>query len=1037
MPRFSPIQNSFNAGEFSPRLFGRTDIDLYARAAAFIKNFQVTPQGPLVRRSGSRFVSEVADSTVKSRLLPFSVSDEESYVVELSDRKIHFFRNEGQLLLSSIVIDSATSMFSDSSEFTSVGHGYQHNDGPFTATTTGTFDTSLQYFLRKPQPISFMPADIDFAATEQITSAGHLLTERMGPYRLETTGLVPAGLSLEQDYYIRVTGADTFQLMEVRGGPVVDITSAGSGVFTLSPTDEYARDVFRMAPGTSGPVIEFPLPSDGVHTFTHPDPPIVEIDSPYLESELFDIQFDRSVDVMYLVHRNHAPRTLSRFSADGFGLDIIEFDDGPYLDINTDASHTMTPAAMTGNGIAITSSKAYWVPGDIGTPVRLQTDPADDWGWGRIVSIDPVTFSATAGDFQTANMSATAADSVTATAHLMDTGELVRLNTDAGGTLPGGLDTSTEYWVNNVGANTLSFHTTKQDAIEDVNRIALGGGFAATPVIISSVIDVLLHGFSGGEGPFRLTPDSPNPLPGGLSESVDYYVGYEDDNSFYLTLEANGRPVAPTDIAGGAVISMAGDGALPVARANIKSGFATTDETPVWRHTAWSSREDRGFPGSVSFHEQRLWFAGNRGAPQTLYASVTADFLNFRPTGTGSVLDTSVNDDNAITAVISSNDVNEIQWMAAIRTLVLGTASANFSVQASTLTAAITPTNIQVQGRSAHGSSRISPVVIDDRVVYISDTALKAISLGYSFQSDSYVGEDMTLLAEDVTESGITEIGYAHEPFSTAYMPKANGEAVALTAMREQNVSGWSRIASGGVDAEIESVAIIPSPAGDASSVGRPNRKHDQLWMTVKRTVNGATRRWVEFVEDIFATDDSLEDAFFVDGGVTYNGIAKVAIDGLTEWANETVDVLADGRVLRDQVVSAAGVLTLQEAAAKVHVGFRYQSDFQSLRLALDDQDGTAQAKLGRIDHLTLRMDNSMGGTYGPSSTDLTELDLVPHDLEMDVLTELFTGEVEVDFDAGWDTYSEIYIRQEDPLPMTLIALLPKLQKGARGNRAR
>jgi len=1040
MPRFSPIQNAFNAGEFSPRLYGRTDLALYARAAAFLKNFQVTPQGPLVRRSGTRFVSEASDSTVVSRLIPFVVSDDESYVIELSHLKMRFFRNEGKLLHSPLVIIAETQAYADSSEFLSVGHGYAHNAGPFTATTTGTFDTSTQYFLRKPQPIEFSDGDVSTTA-ETISKVSHNLTSRMGPFRLETSSTIPGGLELEKDYWINVVSDDTFQLSETRGGTSVNITSAGDGDMVLRPTDEYARNVFRLAEGRTGPVTTFDDPSPiGTHTLTLNTATIVEIDTPYLESELFEIQFDRSADVMYLVHRNHAPRTLSRFSAQGFSLEVIEFDDGPYLDINADADHTMQPSANTGNNITITSSKAYWTPADVGTPVRIDTESTGNWGWARIVSIDPVTFDVGSGDVQTANMSAinVSLEQVTATGHLMDTGELVRLNVDGGGVLPDGLTTTSEYWIRAVDANTLAFYTSKQDAIEDVDRVDIEtGSFSATPVIISSVIDVVAHGFTGGEGPFRLKPDTPNVLPGGFDENTDYYIGFVDVDSFYLTETKNGRPTTFTEIATGAVVSISGDGMLPVARANVKSNFGGTTASTLWRVPAWSSRAERGFPAAVSFHEQRLWFGGNAGAPLTLYASVTADFLNFRPTGSAGDLDSTVNDDNALTFVISSNEVNNIQWMSAIRTLIVGTASNTFSVQASTITSAITPSNVQILGRTAKGSLRIRPIVVDDRVVYISDTALKAFSLGYSFESDSYLAEDLTLLAEEITESGITQVEYAPAPFSTAYMTKVDGEALSIAIMRDQNVSGWGRIEAGGTDVVIESVAVIPSPAGDASSVGRENRKHDQVWLSVRRTVNGSTVRWIEFIEDIFATDDSLDDAFFVDGGITYNGVAKTSIDGLTHLANETVDVLADGNVLRDQTVSAGGVLTLDEAASKVHIGFRYESDFQSLRLALTDQEGSAQGKLGRIDHLVLRLDNTMGGTYGPNSSDLTELDLVPHDLEMGTLTGLFTGDIEVDFDAGWDTYGEVYVRQADPLPMTLVALLPKLQKGARGNRAR
>jgi hypothetical protein len=106
--RSYPIQNSFNAGELSPRLAGRTDIDKYASGAKTILNTVVQAQGGLKHRSGTRFVQEVKDSSTKTRLVPFIVSTVQAYVLEFSNNLIRFYRNEGIIKSGGLPVELVT-----------------------------------------------------------------------------------------------------------------------------------------------------------------------------------------------------------------------------------------------------------------------------------------------------------------------------------------------------------------------------------------------------------------------------------------------------------------------------------------------------------------------------------------------------------------------------------------------------------------------------------------------------------------------------------------------------------------------------------------------------------------------------------------------------------------------------------------------------------------------------------------------------------------------------------------------------------------
>ena len=94
---------------------------------------------------------------------------------------------------------------------------------------------------------------------------------------------------------------------------------------------------------------------------------------------------------------------------------------------------------------------------------------------------------------------------------------------------------------------------------------------------------------------------------------------------------------------------------------------------------------------------------------------------------------------------------------------------------------------------------------------------------------------------------------------------------------------------------------------------------------------------------------------------------------------------------------------------------------------------------LGRIEHLVLRLDSSLGGEFGHDldhMTDLSDL-LLPHDHLFDTVPPLFSDDIEVALDAPWETSNRFAVRQSQPLPFTLLAVSTPMQKGRRGNRSR
>jgi len=228
--------------------------------------------------------------------------------------------------------------------------------------------------------------------------------------------------------------------------------------------------------------------------------------------------------------------------------------------------------------------------------------------------------------------------------------------------------------------------------------------------------------------------------------------------------------------------------------------------------------------------------------------------------------------------------------------------------------------------------------------------------------------------------------------------------------MPEHKVVAWHKHVT---DGEFESICTIP---GDSD---------DELWAIVKRTVGGATVRYVECMDPFFTGDsDESEDAFFVDSGLSYDGAAVTTLSGLSHLAGETVAILADGAVQANKVVNSSGQITLDYAASKVHAGLPYICDAVTMPIPLLTQAGGLAAHKFRVVNLALRFYN----TYGCKvSSDGVTFSTVHFPL-VDNAIELYTGDHVINFPGAFDRFGLIHIRQDIPLPFTLLAIMPEIQ---------
>ena len=420
-----------------------------------------------------------------------------------------------------------------------------------------------------------------------------------------------------------------------------------------------------------------------------------------------------------------------------------------------------------------------------------------------------------------------------------------------------------------------------------------------------------------------------------------------------------------------------------------------------------------GHPTCVTFFEQRLVFAGTSDEPQTLFFSKVNEYENFDD---GHY--TSVTDSSAMIYTIASNNVNTIRFLSAQRSLIVGTTGGEFVVSAG-VSQPITPTNIQIQRQTSYGSANVDAIQVANVTMFLQRAKRKIRELTYSFDFDSYVAPDMTILAENITESGIKELSYQQEPESILWGVREDGRLVGLTYQRAEDVVGWHIHEIGGsfgLDnfGHVENLATIP---GDVDE--------DDLYMVVKRTINGSTRRYVEYLES-YDYGANIADAFFIDSGLSYNGSATNSISGLDHLEGETVSILADGATHPDKTVTN-GAVSLDRNVTKASIGLGYTSLLQTMRIEAGAAEGVAQGQTKRIHDVTIRLLASVGVEIG---SDLNNMERIPFRSSanpMDVAIPPFSGDKQVEFRGDFETDGYIYVRQTQPLPINIIGIYPRV----------
>jgi hypothetical protein len=510
-----------------------------------------------------------------------------------------------------------------------------------------------------------------------------------------------------------------------------------------------------------------------------------------------------------------------------------------------------------------------------------------------------------------------------------------------------------------------------------------------------------------------------------LTPSVTTGTGTLTASTSIFTTEDVGRQVRiqHTSTWGSATITSYTSGT--VVNITVNNNFGAATASSVWRLGSWYGTEGSSatarYPGAVTFNQDRLTFASTWTDPNRIDASNSGDYENFAPTKT----DGTVVDSNALAFSLNSSKVNAINWLISDEWgLLAGTASSEWVVAASTTQVALTPTNVNAKQITNYGGTNVPPVRIGKSTLFVQRTKRKVREMTYQFTLGTFQAPDISLVSEHLTKSGIKQMAVQLAPQSTVWLVTTDGVLVGIIYDKDQDVVGWHRHQLGGFSdvaqtqpPVVESIGVIPNT----------NIDRDDLWMVVRRTINGSTVRTVELMQKFWEDGDTLPDAYFVDCGATYSGAATNTITGLTWLVGQTVSVLADGSVHPNCLVSAGGAITLQRNVTKAQIGLGYNSTGKTMRIEAGGADGPAQGKLKRIHRSIFRFFQSVGlnvqATNGSSYPQpwRTSADL------MDNPVALYTGDKRWSWEGSYELEGQVSWTQSDPLPSNVLMVSAQL----------
>lgn len=636
---------------------------------------------------------------------------------------------------------------------------------------------------------------------------------------------------------------------------------------------------------------------------------LVEVDTPYSDDSILNnIRHAQKNDIMYLFLEGYKVQKLSRYSNSNWTLAEVQFIDGPYLDENTTGNNVF----LDFQGGAVKSNFATNMQNNRnGTVTFTLADNYIPTGYQIIIPSNN-TFSNTSTIFSSKDMEPT-------DWQLMGSVDGVSYEV---------IDTQTSFLdYNNYASDWFPIKTESAFKYYKLNITNIFEGADIPP----NVQDILITTKSDKD----------------VTATFTSTTNINNDNGFISTDVGRSIRIERSDGTWVPVIITSIVNETTVTFKLVTMPFLNTNGTGNWRLGLLC--DTIGYPSSGIFFGERLYMCGFDNRPATIVGSVVGNYENFQ---ISNPVNDNITDSDSLNLTLETQ--SKILWVSSDdRGIVLGTSSGEYVLQG-TNGGNITPASAQARNPSQRGSANVDIVKIDHICVSVDKNMRSLRNISYSFEIDGYSSTDISLQASHLGQPGINRLAYCSQPNSSIYALKNDGTLLSCTYMQDQQVNGFSQIDI--ADGFVESICSIPSS----------DYQQDTLYLSVKRTVNGVTKRTIERLLrtwdfNMNQFDVCMFDCAYVDTSLSSN------IYGLKSLANQTVYALIDGCISEGPyTVNADGTLTLSETPqTQVVIGLPYLGEIITQNVMLQSQNGPGLLKLKRLNRAVLSLYATGSGKYG------------------------------------------------------------------------
>lgn len=427
------------------------------------------------------------------------------------------------------------------------------------------------------------------------------------------------------------------------------------------------------------------------------------------------------------------------------------------------------------------------------------------------------------------------------------------------------------------------------------------------------------------------------------------------------------------------------------AKVNILNGIKEGEPSHKWKLGSWN--RGNGYPKLCTFYQDRFVVAATNKKPNYIWMSRTGDYPNF---GVEKVEGT-ITDDSAITLPVINRKMCEIRHLVPANDLIILTSGNEWIVSGDKT---ITPTNCNLKTQTQRGALSCEPQFIGNRCVFVQERGGTVRDMGYSYESDNYTGQDLTLFVKTRVRGYLTiTSAYAQDPDSIIYYIRNDGEINCLTYIPEQKVYGWSHFVTNGKYLYCESVS---------------EGEQDSIYILVERTLQGKKVKCIERMVPLYSDDVNV----FLDCYVEFKSSNAIDSINIPHLSGQTVQVVIDDNQQPDVVVPHDGLLQLNVSGSNIKIGLPFTSKIRVPSVEMQMQDGTLQGRVATVSRVVLRVHKSFGGKIGRTFDRMDDITLPPD--------KLFTGDKPVilpKMGVNYSTDTSICIKHNDPFPFNLLSI--------------